>query len=151
MIEVVGLSARGWADLGARERALVTGAEVLLGSRRHVGLVPVHMRQTVLGWPSPLREGLPDLLASVQGRRVVALASGDPLLSGVGSTLVELLGAHQVRVHPALSSVSLARARLGWPAESTEVVTLVGRDIDRVRRHLAPDARLLLLSADAGG
>jgi len=149
VIDVVGLTARGWPDLSERERALITHAEVLIGGRRHLGLVPVHMRQSVRAWPVPLREGLPDLLSSVGGRRVVALASGDPLVSGVGSTLVEVLGVDEVRVHPAVSSVALARARVGWSAESCEVVSLVGRAVDRLRRHLAPGNRLLVLSSDA--
>ena len=33
---------------------------------------------------------------------------GDPLVSGIGSTLIELLGAERVRIHPAVSSVALA-------------------------------------------
>ena len=68
-------------------------------------------------WPSPLREGLPALLARSRDRRIVALASGDPLVSGIGTTLVDLLGADAVRIHPAPSSVALARARMGWSDE----------------------------------
>ena len=49
---------------------------------------------------------------------------------------------------PALSSVALARARMRWSAESTEVVTLVGRDPHLVARSLAPGLRLLVLSSD---
>ncbi len=79
---------------------------------------------------------------------VVALASGDPLVSGVATTLVDLLGKDAVEVVPALSSVALARARMRWSAESTEVVTLVGRDPHLVARSLAPGLRLLVLSSD---
>ncbi len=68
------------------------------------------------------------------------LASGDPLVSGIGSTLIELLGADAVRIHPAVSSVALAGARLGWASETVRVVTVVGRDLDLVRRHLGARA-----------
>jgi precorrin-6B methylase 1 len=78
----------------------------------------------------------------------VALASGDPMLAGVGGTLVELFGEDAVAVLPAVSSVALARARLGWPAESTAVVRVVGRDAHAVLRELAPGRRVLVLSAD---
>ena len=149
VIDVVGLTARGWEELPPRTRAVVTAAEVVIGSTRQIGLVPVHMRQQVLHWPAPLRPGLPGLLESVHHRRVVALASGDPMLSGIGSTLVELLGPARVRIHPAVSAVALARARLGWSAESSEVVTLVGRDSDRLRSRLAPGVRLIVLSSGA--
>jgi precorrin-6Y C5,15-methyltransferase (decarboxylating) len=149
VIDVVGLSARGWGDLPDRLRTTIQGAEVLLGSPRLIDLIPPFPAQQRLAWPSPLREGLPALLDEVAGRRVVALASGDPLVAGIGSTLVEMLGAADVRIHPAVSSVALARARMGWPEESAQLVRLRGGDLDTVRRFLFPGRRLIILSRDA--
>ncbi len=54
-----------------------------------------------------------------------------------------------MRIHPAVSSAALARSRLGWSTENSDVVTVVGRDLDQVRRRLAPGARLVVLSSDA--
>jgi precorrin-6B C5,15-methyltransferase / cobalt-precorrin-6B C5,C15-methyltransferase len=149
VIEVIGLTARGWSDLPDRLQVMVQHADVLLGSPRHLDLVPPFPHQQRLPYPSPLREGLPTLLGEVSGRRVVAVASGDPLLAGIGSTLVEMLGATAVRVHPAVSSVALARARMGWSEESTQLVRLRGGDLDVVRRFLFPGRRLIILSRDA--
>jgi precorrin-6B C5,15-methyltransferase / cobalt-precorrin-6B C5,C15-methyltransferase len=146
---VVGLSARGWVDLPERLRDLIRYADVLLGSPRQLDLIPQSAGQQRLPYPSPLREGLPTLLSEVSGRRVVALASGDPLLAGIGGTLIEMLGAAAVRVHPAVSSAALARARMGWPEESTQLVRLRGGDLDVVRRVLFPERRLIILSRDA--
>ena len=146
---MVGLTARGWSDLPERLRARIRYAEVLIGSPRHLDLIPPVPAQQRLTWPSPLREGLPMLLNDVAGRRVVALASGDPLLAGIGSTLVGLVGAEMVRVHPAVSSVALARARMGWAEESTQVLRLRGGDLDELRRWLFPGHRLIILSRDA--
>jgi len=145
---VVGLSARGWQDLPERLRATIRYAEVLLGSRRHFNLIPSFPDQQRLPWPTPLREGLPTLLSQVGDRRIVALASGDPLVAGIGSTLVDMLGADAVDIHPAVSSVALARARMGWPEETTELVRLRGGDLDGVRRYLFPGQRLIILSRD---
>ena len=146
---MIGLSARGWSDLPERLRTMIQQAEVLLGSSRHLDLIPRFPAQQRLAWPSPLREGLPMLLNEVSGRRVVALASGDPLIAGIGSTLIEMLGATAVRIHPAVSSVALARARMGWSEESTRLVRLRGDDLDGVRRSLFPGRRLIILSRDA--
>jgi precorrin-6B C5,15-methyltransferase / cobalt-precorrin-6B C5,C15-methyltransferase len=148
VIEVVGLSARGWQDLPERLRATIRYAEVLLGSRRHFNLIPSFPDQQRLPWPTPLREGLPTLLSQVGDRRVVALASGDPLVAGIGSTLVDMLGADAVHIHPAVSSVALARARMGWPEETTELIRLRGGDLDGVRRYLFPGQCLIILSRD---
>jgi precorrin-6B C5,15-methyltransferase / cobalt-precorrin-6B C5,C15-methyltransferase len=147
VVRVVGVGADGWDGLAPAARELVLGAEVLLGGARHLSLVP---RTTAVReqWPSPLLPSLPGLLERYAGRTVVVLASGDPLVSGVATNLVDLLGADHVEVHPAVSSVSLARARLGWSAESADVVTLVGREPAVVRRWLGPGRRLVVLSAD---
>ena len=149
MIEVIGLSARGWSDLPERLRTLIQQAEVLLGSPRQLSLIPQFSDQQRLPWPSPLRKGLPRLLSEVARSRTVALASGDPLLAGIGSTLIEMLGAAEVRIRPAVSSVALARARMGWSEESTRLVRLRGDDLDVVRRDVFPGRRLIILSRDA--
>ena len=109
MIDVVGVPASGWAGLGDVERGVVTSADVLLGGRRHLDLVPHVAGQSRIPWPSPLQPALADTVRTHAGRRLVALASGDPLVAGVGSTLVDLLGADNVRIFPAVSSVALAR------------------------------------------
>ncbi|MBC7632659.1 precorrin-6y C5,15-methyltransferase (decarboxylating) subunit CbiE [Aeromicrobium sp.] len=147
-VTVVGIGADGWTGLTASARELVEGAEVVLGGPRHLAMLPDAPEQTREPWPSPLLEGLPALLDRFDGSRVVALASGDPLVSGIATTLVELIGEASVTVVPALSSVALARARMRWSAESTEVVTLVGRDPHLVARSLAPGLRLMILSSD---
>ena len=59
---------------------------------------------------------------------VHVLASGDPLLHGIGSTLIRLFGADRVTVLPHVSSVTLACARLGWAVQDTEVISLVTAD-----------------------
>jgi len=147
-VTVVGIGADGWAGLTGAACELISSAEVVLGGERHLGLLPDSREQVRQVWPSPLRAGLPDLLAAHEGRAVVALASGDPLVSGIATTLIDVLGAEHVQVLPAVSSVALARARMRWSAETTEVVTLVGRDARTVARSLAPGLRLLVLSSD---
>ena len=147
-LAVIGIGADGLDGLNAQARGEILDADVVVGGVRHLDLLPEVVGQERVTWPSPLREGLPALLERYAGRRVVVLASGDPLVSGIGSTLVELLGPARVRIVPTVSSVALARARLGWAAESVEIVSLVGRDAHAVLRPLADGRRLLVLSAD---
>ncbi|GAA2073063.1 precorrin-6y C5,15-methyltransferase (decarboxylating) subunit CbiE [Aeromicrobium tamlense] len=146
-VTVVGVGADGWAGLPASSRAIVEGARTLLGGDRHLAGVPAIPGQIRRPWPSPLRDGLPDLVAAAEGP-VVALASGDPLVSGIGTTLIDLLGTERVVIVPAVSSVALARARMGWPAESVGVVSVVGRDVRLVVPALSAHGRLLVLSSD---
>jgi precorrin-6Y C5,15-methyltransferase (decarboxylating) len=149
VIAVVGIGADGWTGLPQRARETVLRAEVVLGGRRHLAMLP-SLAAELRPWPSPMLDALPDLLTGYEGRRVVVLASGDPLLSGVATTLAACVGPDRVEVLPAVSSVALARARLCWPAESVDVVTVVGRDPSVVRRWLAPGRRLVVLCSDGG-
>ncbi|MGH3519410.1 MAG: precorrin-6y C5,15-methyltransferase (decarboxylating) subunit CbiE, partial [Haloechinothrix sp.] len=121
--------------------------EVLFGSVGQLELIPEVAAKRV-AWPSPLLPQLDALIAGHAGSRTCVLASGDPLLSGIGTTLVRRFGSVAVRVLPAVSSVTLARARLGWSFEETEVISSVGRSVHRVARALAPGARVLVLSSD---
>lgn len=145
MIDVVGVPATGLADLPAPMRDLVLNSPVVVGGPRHLAMLSDPDRG--VPWPKPLRSGLRPLFEGL-GDEVVVLASGDPLLSGVATTLIEELGAERIRVHPGLSSETLARARMLWSAESTSWLSLVGRDPHRVLAFAAPGERLLVLSAD---
>jgi precorrin-6Y C5,15-methyltransferase (decarboxylating) len=149
-VVVVGIGADGWDGLAPTSRAEVERADVLLGSARQLDLVPPEVPAERVPWPSPLTEALPGLVEEHAGRALVVLASGDPMLSGIGTTLTRLLGAGRVRVLPAPSSVSLACARLGWAVEDTEVVSLVGRPIELLHPHVQPGRRLLVLGSDGG-
>ncbi len=142
-LTVVGIGADGWSGLSGQAREAVLRADVVVGSPRQLAYLPSEVKSEP--WPSPLLPALDDFLAG-KGR-VCVLASGDPLLSGIGTTL--LRRGYDVEVLPALSSVTLARARLGWAAEETEVVTVVGRAIGRVSRALAPGRKILVLGANA--
>lgn len=143
-VTVVGIGGDGWAGLDAARRSAVLGAEVVLGGDRHLAMLPAEVSAEQVPWTRPFRKGVAEALARFAGQRIVALASGDPLVAGVGSTFVELLGAEAVKVLPAVSSVALARARMRWPAESVAVL----RDHRTLSRELAPGRRLLVLSAD---
>ncbi|MCL2543400.1 MAG: precorrin-6y C5,15-methyltransferase (decarboxylating) subunit CbiE [Nocardioidaceae bacterium] len=147
-LHVIGIGADGWPGLAEATRDRIRAAAVILGGARHLDLLPDDVTGRRVPWPSPLRAGLPDLLAGIPLGPVVALASGDPLVSGIGTTLLDLLPEGAVTIEPAVSSVALARAEMGWPAESCAVVSVVGRDVALVARELAPGRRILALSSD---
>lgn len=145
---MVGIGASGWESLGARERQLVTSADHVFGSTRQLELLPAVPGQGRTSWPSPLRPALAGLLADHDHLRLVVVASGDPLLAGIGTTLIDIFGTAAVRVHPGVSSVALARARMGWAAETVDLVRLNDPTADPVRRYLSPNRRLVVLSRD---
>jgi precorrin-6B C5,15-methyltransferase / cobalt-precorrin-6B C5,C15-methyltransferase len=148
-VVVVGIGADGWAGLPATTRAEVERADVLVGGPQQLDLVPVTIRAARVPWPpGPAEDVWPPLFEQPAGSAVVVLASGDPMLTGVGTALCRLLGHQHVRVLPAPSAVSLACARLGWDVEETSVVSLVGRPLELLHTHVHPAARLLVIGSD---
>jgi precorrin-6Y C5,15-methyltransferase (decarboxylating) len=67
---------------------------------------------------------------------------------GIGATLIRRLPVSEITIVPAPSAFSLACARLGWPAEEVEYLSLCGRDPALLTAVLYPGAQLLILSAD---
>lgn len=153
-ISVVGIGADGWDGLPETSRRVLRAAEVLLGAPRQLGLLPdAECPGERIAWPSPLRPAVPGLLAAHEGRTIAVLASGDPSFHGIGRTLAETVDADRraaLRVYPHPSSVSYACARLGWPLEAVETVSLVARPLAALSAALHPGRRILVLGEGPG-
>lgn len=149
MITVVGIGADGWAGLDEPARSAVLGADLLVGGERQLALVPDRGGAERRAWPKPLL-GLVDELAGFDGA-VCVLASGDPMLHGIGATLVRRLGPERLRVIPHVSAHAFACARLGWPAADVELVSAVSRPAEVVAPALAPGRRLVAYVSGPAG
>ena len=84
-LTVVGIGEDGIHALPATARALVEGAEVLLGGARHLAMIPENGAAR-LTWRIPLIDSMADVEAH-RGKRVVVMATGDPLHYGIAVTL----------------------------------------------------------------
>ena len=143
-LAVVGLGEDGPDGLAEAARALIDGAEVLVGGHRHLAMIDAGDRPA-LSWESPLSRTV-EAIATHEGRRVCVLATGDPMHYGIGVTLARRFGREALVVLPAPSAFSLACARLAWPLASTIQLTVHGRPPELVLAHLAPGQKMLVLS-----
>jgi precorrin-6Y C5,15-methyltransferase (decarboxylating) len=144
---VVGIGADGSAGLAPGSRAELSRATVVYGSARQLALLDGTVTADRRSWPSPLLAGLREVFEGPDGD-VHVVASGDPMLHGIGATLIRMFGADRVTVLPHVSSVTLACARLGWSVQDTEVISLVtGEPRTAVRRG----GQAIVLSRDATG
>ena len=149
-LSIVGIGEDGVDGLIPVARALVSGAEIVFGGKRHLGLASTLIRGAARPWPSPFERAVEEVLAQ-RGRQVCVLASGDPFVYGVGSVLACHVAAEEIVAVPAPSAFSLAAARLGWALPETTLLSLHGRALDLIRPHLQPGARVLALTSDGGG
>ena len=124
-IIVVGIGADGMAGLSESSRAELRRATVVYGSPRQLDLLDDTVTAPRRAWSSPMLPGVQRLLDEVPDGDVHVVASGDPMVHGIGGILIRLYGADQVRVLPHVSSVALACARMGWNAHDTETISLV--------------------------
>jgi precorrin-6Y C5,15-methyltransferase (decarboxylating) len=149
-LSIVGIGEDGWDGLNDEAKRAVESAELVYGGTRHLALVPTAgSSATRIPWPSPMTPAVQQILTEYRGKkRVTVLASGDPMLHGVGVPLTRDLVATEFRVIPQVSAFSLACARLGWPMAETTLITLVNRPVEQLLRHLYPGQRLVIFSED---
>src|SRR6185437_3543246 len=146
-LSIVGIGEDGVDGLSPVARRLVADAELVIGGKRHLALADLVIKGQRVYWPSPIGDILPEL-EKVRGRPVAVLASGDPFHYGVGDLLMRAVRADEMLCLPQPSSFSLAASRLGWSLQDVTPVSLHGRALEGVVRHLQPGARILALSWD---
>lgn len=144
-LTVVGIGEDGFSGLGKQARRALLSASRIFGSPRQLALLP----RCVVGernhWPSPF--ALAPLLA-LRGEPVCVLASGDPMFYGVGASLARQLPAGEMQVLSMPSSCALAAARLGWPLQEVQVLSIVARPLATLNAQLHSGVRLFVLSND---
>ena len=142
-LTVLGLGEDGPDGLPPASRQVLERAEIIMGPPRHLSLIPDTSAERV-EWPVPFFDGLP-ILTGFRGRKTVVLASGDPFWFGAGSVIARNFEAEEWIALPGQSTFSLAAARLGWPLETTQTFGLHAAPLTRLRPHLAPGLRAILL------
>jgi precorrin-6B C5,15-methyltransferase / cobalt-precorrin-6B C5,C15-methyltransferase len=147
-LTLIGLGEDGPAGLTEQTKQRIAMAPIVYGGARHLELVAPLITGESHGWLSPLQRSIDHLLEQ-RGRPVVVLASGDPFWFGIGATLSRFIVAEEMHVVPAPSAFSLAAARLGWPLQEAQTLSLHGRPIDLIRPHLHPGRKIIALTSDA--
>ena len=149
-LHIIGIGEDGMAGLSAAARNQLEQAEVIIGGDRHHSLAP-NVTAERLAWPSPF-DAMIEVIRSHKGRRVVVLATGDPLWFSVGARIAnpkygDVISKSDITYHPQLSAFQWAAARMGWSLADTETITAHGRAVEQVVPYFWPGARLLILTA----
>ncbi|MEB0006717.1 precorrin-6y C5,15-methyltransferase (decarboxylating) subunit CbiE [Pseudomonas sp. MH9.2] len=144
-LTVVGIGEDGFKGLGKTARRALLQAGQVFGGQRQLDLLPACIRAERSPWPSPF--SLSPVLEQ-RGTPICVLASGDPMLFGVGASLARQVSVDEMRVLPAPSSYSLAAACLGWPLQDVVTLSVVARPLAALNAQLHNGLRLLVLSND---
>ena len=110
-IPVLGVGGDGLAGLTLRSRELLTNADIVFGSDSVLGLLPeLKAERRRIG--SDLQEALDAVRAQMGKKKIVIVATGDPLFYGVARYLCDKIGPEHFEVIPHVSSMQLAFARI---------------------------------------
>ncbi len=145
-ITVVGIGDDGLAGLTPTACAIIDDAELLAGGERHQAMV-AESRAERLTWACGLGQAMAEM-ETWRGKRVVVLASGDPMHFGVGATLLRRFPPEDITIVPHTGTFQTVAARMLWSVADSTPVTVHGRPLESLALHLAPAARLVLFSRD---
>jgi precorrin-6Y C5,15-methyltransferase (decarboxylating) len=146
-LHIVGIGEDGMEGLVPATRAVVEAAEVIIGGDRHHTLTETVSAER-LAWPHPF-DALISTIKKLRGKRVVILATGDPLWFSVGARIGRAMDPSEIIYHPQLSAFQLAAARMGWSLPDVETLTVHGRPVEQMIAFIQPDVQLLVLTTGA--
>ncbi|WP_170085008.1 precorrin-6y C5,15-methyltransferase (decarboxylating) subunit CbiE [Kyrpidia spormannii] len=147
-VRIIGIGADGAEGVPVPVRRWIEQADLLVGGRRHLDYFPEYSGEVLA-----VQEGLSRAVDRIdqarrEGRRVVVLASGDPNFFGIGGYLAKKLGPEQVEIHPHVSSVQLAFARIKEPWQDAFLASVHGRDVEPVVDWVRTHAKVALVTSD---
>ena len=147
-ITVVGIGADGWPGLSEEARAAILSADEVVGSERQLASLPREAPSRRV-WPSPIAPLIDELITREVGA-ICVLASGDPMLHGIGATLARRVPNGRLSVISHASAFALACARMGWPEAEVQLISAVARPADVIARMLQPGRRLVVYTGEHG-
>lgn len=113
---------------------IIANADILVGGQRHLDQFESFQGRKYL-----VDKNLSDLVQYLKKnmlcKKIVVLASGDPLFYGIGGYLIKSLGAENIEVFPNVSTVAAAFAKIKEPWQTAKVVSLHGRKSEDALFH----------------
>ena len=150
-IHVIGLGVNQFSHLDSVAQgvlAKLSQEDIVLGSpRQHDMIVNYPHAAKKIDFPK-----LNQLKDNVQNwqidgvKSLIVLASGDPLFFGIGAWLGRNFSPENLTFYPNVSSIQMACHRLGLSLQNVDVVSLHGRPLSSLRRHLQANKTLALLT-----
>jgi len=129
-VHIVGIGDDGVDGMTAQARKVLEAADMLLGPESCAPLLPAALAKRLEATAS--LEELCEKIEAAGDRRLVVLASGDPLFYGTARYVCGKLGKDRFEVVPHVSSMQLAFARVKESWEEAFLANLSGQSIERV-------------------
>ncbi|CAG7633994.1 precorrin-6y C5,15-methyltransferase (decarboxylating) subunit CbiE [Paenibacillus allorhizosphaerae] len=144
-IHIIGIGDDGPRGLNDRSVRLIEEADMLIGGERHLAMFPEAAAERVV-LKGGLARTVEELVRLRETRRIVVLASGDPLFFGIAGFIAKKAGAEAVTIHPHLSSLQLAFARLGDSWHDAVLESVHGRPMRGLAQRIDGKEKIAILT-----
>ncbi len=145
-IHIIGMGDDGLAGVTSAARQLVEQAQLIIGAEATLSkLPPLKSERLVVG--NNLEEAI-ERISRAGDKRIVVLASGDPLFYGVARYLCDKLGKDRFDVVPHVSSMQLAFARVKESWEEAFLTDLANRPLDQAIEKIRVAGKAGLFTSD---
>ncbi|MFC0228422.1 cobalt-precorrin-7 (C(5))-methyltransferase [Serratia aquatilis] len=136
MITAVGVGPGNSQFLTLEAQAAIATAELLVGGSRHLATFATSRQQTRL-LDADLNGLLHELRRDHRRQRIVVLASGDPLLYGIGKWLAAHFPPQELRIIPGISAIQYLCAQVALDMNELYLTSSHGRtpDFDWLLQH----------------
>ncbi len=146
-IHIIGIGDDGLSGVTSTAKRLIDEAQVLVGAEATLAQIPASKAPRIVVGGN-LDEAV-DRISATGNRRVVVLASGDPLFYGVARYLCDKLGKDNFEVLPHVSSMQLAFARVKESWEEAYLTDLTNRPLEQVLEKIRSATKVGLFTSDA--
>ena len=130
-IFIIGIGDDGPDGITAQARRLIEEADLLVGAESTLKAIPKSIGKERLAVGADLDDAV-EKVSKSGNRRIVVVASGDPLFYGVARYLCDKLGKDRFEVVPHVSSMQLAFARVKESWEDAYLTNLATHPLERV-------------------
>lgn len=145
-VQIIGIGDDGADGLTAAARQLVEKAEVLIGARPSLESMGATKAEKVeIGGDL---DGVVRKIEAAGNKRVVVLATGDPLFYGTARYLCDRLGKERFEVTPHVSSMQLAFARLKESWDDAYLTNLATQPLELVVEKTRTAAKVGVFTTD---
>lgn len=160
IFHIIGLGVSQTAQLSPQAINALQQADSVLGSVRQIAVIESHLMLQPTSQMAqqktqqkthyfPKFSELPAWLEAQQTnghKNIVILASGDPLYFGIGRWFSQQYPTNQLHFYPAVSSIQAACHELGLSLQDVDVISLHGRPLKTLRRHIKQNQTLLMMT-----
>jgi precorrin-6Y C5,15-methyltransferase (decarboxylating) len=146
-VHIIGIGDDGLTGLTDAARRLLDGAQLVIGAQSALDQLGANRAERLIvgdNFDEALRR-----IAAEPHRRIVLLASGDPLFYGVARYLCPKLGKDRFEVLPHVSSMQLAFARVKESWEEAYLTDLSTRSLPSVLDKIRIAEKVGLFTSDA--